>query len=362
MKSKTRAAFTLVELLTVIAIIGLLIAILIPSLGRAREMAHRTTCLENQQSIMKGVLVYSKESDGKFPNWGQAYPGFLSIGMGWDWDGTDGAQGWAPPVTTFHNNATDKTSVQSNTRNYYILVRQKLADSKNFLCASDPDNQGAFVPADPTKTYDFQYRGQVSFSMQYLGPDEDSGGLAAAGWALSTIDDPRIVFIADKSPLLRPYSPIQPRTTDLGYPYVIPLTSETDACAQFCKMLKNFETSTTVDSNGRFQPTPARLDDIQVLNSQNHRGEGQNITRIDGSGTFVTDPWQGAANDNIYTVQNGNAGAIDSNNVTTSLVARVCGVYPGGTATAANQDDILKQWLSNSHYNQTVYPDSFLVP
>ena len=51
-------AFTLIELLVVVAIIALLIAILLPSLQRAREQAKRVVCMANQAQIVKAMTIY----------------------------------------------------------------------------------------------------------------------------------------------------------------------------------------------------------------------------------------------------------------------------------------------------------------
>ena len=58
--------FTLVELLVVIGIIALLIAILLPSLGRAREAARTTKCLNNIREIGKSAATFANEHTNKY--------------------------------------------------------------------------------------------------------------------------------------------------------------------------------------------------------------------------------------------------------------------------------------------------------
>jgi prepilin-type N-terminal cleavage/methylation domain-containing protein len=60
-------AFTLVELLVVIGIIAVLIGILLPTLGRAREAAKRTECLSNQRSIYAMIKMYEQAYKGASP-------------------------------------------------------------------------------------------------------------------------------------------------------------------------------------------------------------------------------------------------------------------------------------------------------
>lgn len=63
-KPMNRKAFTLIEVLVVVAIIALLVAILIPSLNRARENARRTVCLHNLKMLGQCWVMYHTENKG----------------------------------------------------------------------------------------------------------------------------------------------------------------------------------------------------------------------------------------------------------------------------------------------------------
>jgi len=56
--------FSLVELLVVIGIIGLLIALLMPSLARARMQAEQVQCLSNIRQVGVALEIYANENDG----------------------------------------------------------------------------------------------------------------------------------------------------------------------------------------------------------------------------------------------------------------------------------------------------------
>ena len=68
---RRKKAFTLIELLVVIAIIALLVAILVPSLRQAKELARRVVCAANLRSMHQGLALYG-EDFADMP--GRAYP------------------------------------------------------------------------------------------------------------------------------------------------------------------------------------------------------------------------------------------------------------------------------------------------
>lgn len=59
--------FTLVELLVVIGIIALLISILIPVLGRARDQANKTACISNLRQVMLAFMGYANANKDMCP-------------------------------------------------------------------------------------------------------------------------------------------------------------------------------------------------------------------------------------------------------------------------------------------------------
>jgi len=64
---KRNLSFTLVELLTVIAVILLLTSILLPALSKARERVKTIQCLNNQKQLGSTFYMYYNDNQGYFP-------------------------------------------------------------------------------------------------------------------------------------------------------------------------------------------------------------------------------------------------------------------------------------------------------
>lgn len=75
-RNAKRGAFTLIEVLVVVAIIALLISILLPSLKHAREMARLTVCLTHQKNMGNAMQMYWSDNKDWMP--GPIHPMFLS--------------------------------------------------------------------------------------------------------------------------------------------------------------------------------------------------------------------------------------------------------------------------------------------
>ena len=63
----SKKAFTLIELMVVVAIIGILLTLLLPSLLKARDAALSAACLSNQKQIYIGFQRYTQENNNKVP-------------------------------------------------------------------------------------------------------------------------------------------------------------------------------------------------------------------------------------------------------------------------------------------------------
>jgi prepilin-type N-terminal cleavage/methylation domain-containing protein/prepilin-type processing-associated H-X9-DG protein len=78
-RTPSRPAFTLVELLIVIAILAILAALLLPSLVSARHKGWKAACLSNLRQVGIAIHAYAGDSDGRIP-YGPKAPPFTSAG------------------------------------------------------------------------------------------------------------------------------------------------------------------------------------------------------------------------------------------------------------------------------------------
>jgi prepilin-type N-terminal cleavage/methylation domain-containing protein/prepilin-type processing-associated H-X9-DG protein len=111
---KLSRAFTLVELLVVISVIGLLMGILVPALGKARKTANRTYCKANLRQIGVAIRSYLDDNRDIFP---------LCSAMPWEITDTN-SPFYAPPITKVLGPILKEPKVfickSDNTQKYYL--------------------------------------------------------------------------------------------------------------------------------------------------------------------------------------------------------------------------------------------------
>lgn len=86
--------FTLIELLVVISIIALLVALLLPALGRARAVQQTMGCTANLRGIIQALTIYKADYNGFGPNRSPVIFGF-DVNGSTTWDTTDPVSGFA---------------------------------------------------------------------------------------------------------------------------------------------------------------------------------------------------------------------------------------------------------------------------
>lgn len=79
--SNSEKAFTLVELLVVIAVIAILAALLLPVLTAAKRKASQTTCLNNLKQLGLGMKIYINDNSDVFPGLASRHNGYQAA----DW-------------------------------------------------------------------------------------------------------------------------------------------------------------------------------------------------------------------------------------------------------------------------------------
>jgi type II secretory pathway pseudopilin PulG len=92
-----RVAFTLVELLVVIGIIAVLVGVLLPALGKARQQSYRLQCLSSCKQLGTAIHLYANENRSGLPasNWdaGTTAGAWTNAQVGWLYDVTPPPRG-----------------------------------------------------------------------------------------------------------------------------------------------------------------------------------------------------------------------------------------------------------------------------
>ena len=94
-----QTAFTLIELIVVVAIIAILISLLLPALAKAKNEAKRTNCKSNLRQIGLVFAMYRGDHDSRFPDRRDLK---LSLPGGYrpwtSWPSSDPRSGWAAAI------------------------------------------------------------------------------------------------------------------------------------------------------------------------------------------------------------------------------------------------------------------------
>ena len=244
------SAFSLVELLVLLAIIVILVSIFVPYLLRARETDRRVRCTDNLRVIQQALKAYATANGNNLPRVtyepSRAPAGYVA------YTGADSPDPFARGSNVRANDAT---------ASLWMLVRAGLAAPSKFVCPSsgatpDPMLQNG-RSVSPQERSNFSGAGNLSYS--YASPFS-----AAAGYRLNT-DLLKFDFavLGDKNP----------------------------------------GAGTGNAANGpAYDATPLEL---AKANSRNHGRSGQNVLYADGHVQFQPTPYagvgEGAVRDNIYT-------------------------------------------------------------
>jgi prepilin-type processing-associated H-X9-DG protein len=188
-----RPAFTLVELLVVIATIAMLMAILLPSLRSSRQQAEAALCSSNIKQLLCGLFSYETENQilpygfdkliNKPPPDG--YPGYIQYDRtGW-W--------WFNQMDDYFNNA-------NRTRTVVRCPSKRLRDIKfknNILCGNYGVNRSICKSFDDRQSYREEFVGTPLCSSGIPRPGQtllivDSGYSLISWWHAA--DEPPVVL------------------------------------------------------------------------------------------------------------------------------------------------------------------------
>jgi prepilin-type N-terminal cleavage/methylation domain-containing protein len=144
----SRAAFTLIELLTVIAIIGILAAILIPTVSRVRDSARASQCQSNLRQLGQQVLLFAADYRGVVPlpeapivpgssNNNKAQPNHAAIVQAFNDNSTNGSYSWQEALWVFTGGTRKLANIQADSQDKTSNVTIHFCPSGNLTGTTD---------------------------------------------------------------------------------------------------------------------------------------------------------------------------------------------------------------------------------
>jgi prepilin-type N-terminal cleavage/methylation domain-containing protein/prepilin-type processing-associated H-X9-DG protein len=131
-----RRGFSIVELLVVVGIIALLISILLPAMGHARESARQVSCFSNLRQLGTAAVAYLSDNGGWFPTSSPRSPSSLSMS---DWV-------WWRASSVHSADVTQSRLAKYVGRNNFAQVMR---------CPSDEGKRTAMWGSDPAYEYSY---------------------------------------------------------------------------------------------------------------------------------------------------------------------------------------------------------------
>jgi prepilin-type N-terminal cleavage/methylation domain-containing protein len=191
-RARNRCGFSLVELLVVIGIIALLLAILLPSLTRARQSATTLVCLSNARQIGNALLLYANDNGGRLPEWSgiqlhpDGSPGPDAPGLGWTqqlqtaWDvapDDDLYECPAFPQEARHNYFISAGWLESQEPTRSSLNLSEVRQSSTFVLSGDAVNIGFYGPPFGTSLGEYVDIDKDDATQQMLIFSGEPGGI-----------------------------------------------------------------------------------------------------------------------------------------------------------------------------------------
>ncbi|MDO8302594.1 MAG: type II secretion system protein, partial [Sedimentisphaerales bacterium] len=291
-----KKGFTLVELLVVIAIIAMLLAILMPALGKVRALAYRLMCGTNLSGIGKAMNVYSNDYLEQYP---VTTGGTAAAPVTWDYKNS--VEFWDLDIVLNSTFSWTTVTTATASSSLYLLIKYADVSPKQFVCSSSTakkfeittqsgNSNYTIKVKDPTQAWDFGQamaagagaKGPWNFcSYAYQMPYTPTGANMIKK-TLSVTMAAANVLAADSSPWYKngaKVTAVAPTTTSTGTGPYIP----------------------SKDDWGLTTNVSANKDRIKLANSTNHNQDGQNVLYNDCHVNFESQSNVGVNNDNIYT-------------------------------------------------------------